>query len=67
MKDVESKLADIRGTWFEQVRIDNEVRNKNIKIYPLQYSKVALPSDGNYRLDVLYHKLQDIAQSQKEK
>jgi hypothetical protein len=64
-KDVEEKLADIRGTWFEEIRINNEVINKNIRVYPLEYPKVALPSDSNYRSDVLYHKVHDIGQSQK--
>ncbi len=41
--------------------------NKNIRVYPLEYPKIALPSDSNYRSDVLYHKINDIGQSQKEK
>lgn len=41
--------------------------NLNAKVYPLEYPKVALPSDSNYRSDVLYHKLNDIGQSQREK
>jgi hypothetical protein len=41
--------------------------NKNIKIYPLEYSKIALPSDSNYREDVLFHRMSDIPRSQKEK
>ena len=41
--------------------------NINKKIYPLEYSKVALPSDSNYREDVLFHKVGDIERSQKEK
>jgi hypothetical protein len=46
---VEGKLADIRGIWFQDIRINGEVINKDIKIYPLEYPKVALPSDSNYR------------------
>ena len=38
--------------------------NKNAKVYPLEYAKATLPSDANYRADVLYHKIGDIAQSQ---
>jgi len=41
--------------------------NKNKTIYPLEYPEAVLPSDANYRLDVLYHKLKDIPQSQCEK
>lgn len=41
--------------------------NKNIKVYPLEYPKVALPSDSNYREDILYHKINDLPQSQKMK
>ena len=41
--------------------------NINKRIYPLEYSKVALPSDSNYREDVLFHKVRDIERSQKEK
>lgn len=40
---------------------------KDIKVYPLEYPKVALPSDANYRLDVLHHKIGDIPHSQHEK
>jgi hypothetical protein len=47
------------------VRIDGEMMNKDKKVYPLEYPKVALPSDANYRLDVLYHKIKDIPQSQR--
>jgi len=41
--------------------------NSNKHVYPLEYPKIALPSDSNYRLDVLYHKIRDIEQSQVEK
>ena len=41
--------------------------NNHVKVYPIEYPKVTLPSDANFRLDVLYHKKRDIAQSQHEK
>lgn len=47
--------------------MDSELMNKNKHAYPLEYPKIALPSDSNYRLDVLYHKTGDIDQSQHEK
>lgn len=59
-KEVESKLADIRGIWFQDIKINGEVINKNIKVYPLEYPKIILPSDSNYREDILYHKMNDL-------
>ena len=67
VSDIMQKLIDIRGTWFEQIRMNNEIMNKNKHVYPLEYPKITLPSDGNYRLDVLYHKINDIDQSQHQK
>jgi hypothetical protein len=64
---VETKLADIRGIWFQEIKINGQVINKNIPVYPLEYPKVALPSDSNYREDILYHKINDLPQSQKMK
>ena len=66
-KDVASKLGDIRGIWFQDIKVNGEVINKNIKVYPLEYPKVALPSDSNYRPDILYHKVNDQPESQKMK
>jgi hypothetical protein len=34
-KEVEVKLADIRGIWFQEIRISGQVINKNIQVYPL--------------------------------
>jgi hypothetical protein len=44
--------------------MDGEVMNKNIRIYPVQYAKVALPSDANFRSDILFHKIGDLPESQ---
>jgi hypothetical protein len=34
-KEVESKLADIRGLWFQEIKISGQVINKNVQVYPL--------------------------------
>jgi len=64
---VYDKLADIRGVWFQEIRINGEVMNSNIKIYPLEYPQIVLPSDSNFRLDILYHKVHNLQESQRMK
>lgn len=41
--------------------------NKDIKPYPIQYPTINLPSDANFREDVLYHKTNNLEESQKQK
>ena len=41
--------------------------NKDIRAYPIQYPVVALPSDANFRADVLYHKVSNLDESQRQK
>ncbi len=41
--------------------------NNNIKVYPIEYPKINLPSDSNYREDILYHKLKNLPESQRMK
>jgi hypothetical protein len=38
---------------------------KGIRAYPVQYVDCSLPSDANFRLDVLYHKQNNLPESQK--
>jgi hypothetical protein len=63
-KDVVEKVSAIRGVWFEDIVVDGEVMNKDLRIYPIQYAKVVLPSDANFRSDILFHKIGDLTESQ---
>lgn len=47
--------------------VDSKIINENKNVYPVEYAKNVLPSDSNFRLDVLYHKMKDLSHSQKEK
>ena len=37
------------------------------RVYPLEYPAVTLPSDSNYRWDILYHKIHNYPESQRMK
>lgn len=65
--DVEEKYCDIRGVWFGDIYIDNELANKDMTAYPVEYFDQRLPSDSNFRLDVMIHRVGDLARSQTEK
>ncbi len=57
----------ISGVWFENIWIGDEIINKNKTAYPVEYSKELLPSDSNFRMDVLLHRFNDLARSQSQK
>lgn len=38
---------------------------KDIRAYPVQYYPCSLASDANFRLDVLFHKQNNLSESQK--
>ena len=61
------KHCDISGVWFEHIFIDGKCINENVKSYPIEYHENLLPSDSNYRLDVMTHRIGDLKKSQKEK
>lgn len=63
-KDAVKKLSVIKGVWFEDIVIDGEIVNKDTRIYPVEYAKTVLPSDSNYREDIMYHKIGNITESQ---
>ena len=65
--DVEEKCCDIRGIWFGDMYIDDEIVNKDMTAYPIEYFDQRLPSDSNFRLDVIIHRVGDLARSQTEK
>jgi hypothetical protein len=52
--------------WFDKIYI-NEKLIEGARAYPIQYYPYALPSDANFRLDVLYHKQNNLPESQKQK
>ena len=58
------KLGDISGVWFEDIYIDDKLVNENNKSYPVEYHENSLPSDSNYRLDILLHRIADLKRSQ---
>jgi len=64
-----SKIATIEGSWLEYLKIDNRIIWKYGTYWPskLQYAENALPSDSNYRLDILYLRAEDEEKSQKAK
>lgn len=64
-ESIVKKLGEISGVWFEDVYIDDELINKNRKSYPIEYDENVLPSDSNFRLDVMMHRLGDLSSSQK--
>ena len=47
--------------------MDQRLITQGIRAYPVQYYPYSLPSDANFRLDVLYHKQNNLSESQKEK
>lgn len=66
-KDVLKKLSHLSGVWYEDLFIDGENATKGIKAYPVEYPLICLPSNSNFRLDVIYHRFGDLARSQSEK
>jgi hypothetical protein len=66
-KDVVEKLTAIKGIWFSDIMMDGEVINKGVKIHPVEFQRAALPSDSNFRPDIMYHKLGDLDESQRMK
>ena len=61
------KVSEISGVWFEDIYIDGKCVNEDVKSYPIEYHENLLPSDSNYRLDVIMHRIGDLKKSQKEK
>ena len=61
------KLGDISGVWFEDIYVNDELITKFSKCYPIEYHRNVLPSDSNFRLDVLAHRMGDLKRSQHEK
>jgi hypothetical protein len=49
------KVAHLNGMWFDKIYINDKLI-EGARAYPIQYYPYALPSDANFRLDVLYHK-----------
>jgi hypothetical protein len=56
-RDIVEKICSISGVWFEDIYIDGEIANPNPKSFPLQYHEHCLPSDSNFRLDVMFHRM----------
>lgn len=65
--DIEEKKDTISGLWFSKIFVGEEVINPNHTAFPVQYANELLPSDSNYRMDVLMHKFNDLARSQTQK
>ena len=47
--------------------LDQNQINKDKPVFGIEYFDSLLPSDSNYRLDVMMHRIGDLALSQKEK
>lgn len=59
------KLVHINGIWFDKIYMDQRLITEGVRAYPVQYYPYSLPSDANFRLDVLYHKQNNLSESQK--
>ena len=59
------KLVSINGIWFDKIYMNDVLITEGIRAYPVQYVECSLPSDANFRLDVLYHKQNNLPESQK--
>lgn len=57
-KHAVEKLGLVKGSWLENLEINGETvwKMKECVPYKLNYFDSPLPSDSNYRLDVLYLK-----------
>jgi len=63
------KMKDIEGSWMSYLRIGNEVTWRFEKTLPskLEYFDHPLPSDSNFRLDILHLRAKDETKSQNSK
>ena len=65
--EVEERLSVITGKWFEKIFVDGKQVNKDMTAPEVKYLEECLPSDSNLRLDLMMHRIGDLALSQKEK
>ncbi len=49
-------MIHINGMWFDKIFMNERNITEGVRAYPVQYYPYSLPSDANFRLDVLYHK-----------
>ncbi len=67
-KDIEQRLGKLGGRWIEALLIDGkEFYSVKQKPYEMIHYEYPLNSNSNYREDLLYRKLNDLAKSQSEK
>ena len=65
-KDIIEKISDISGVWSSHIDFDGKTYwniEKDVP-YLLEYEKNSLPSDSNFREDVLHMRLDDIKTGQ---
>lgn len=69
VKDVAEKLSRIDGAWNADILFDGKVYKKLLDPVPYQvlYNKCPLPSNSNYREDIVYRRMNNLALSQQAK
>ena len=68
-KDIIEKVGEILGTWNGAVLVDGEIVNKLYEPMPYQicYVDYPLPSDSNYREDLMFRRMNNFGESQNAK
>lgn len=68
-KDVVERLGTIEGSWNGDVLFNGRCMKRlyDPMPYKLEYEKFPLPSNSNYRPDILYKRMGNLAQSQATK
>jgi hypothetical protein len=68
-KDRFETLCRIEGAWNDTIIIDGKIYKQLCDPVPymLQYEKHPLPSNSNYREDIIYKRLKNLAMSQTAK
>jgi hypothetical protein len=63
------KLCTIEGAWNGDIKFGGQVYKKLLEPAPYQveYEKVPLPSNSNYREDIIQRRLDNLAMSQQAK
>lgn len=68
-KDILEEFSHVEGIWTGDIIIDGKVvfNADKQKFIKFEYEPNSLPSDANYREDVVYRRLGNIVRSQIEK